>query len=124
MPGPANGNNREIGMDIGVDVEERGDWQVVSVAGEIDITTAPQFRERLFEVIDEGHGQVVVDLGSVDFLDSTALGVMVGAHKRLREDGPGLVIAAAPPSILRVLEVTGLSTVFRVCDTVDAAVAS
>jgi anti-sigma B factor antagonist len=110
-------------MQIGVDVTERGRWRVVAVEGEIDITTAPQFRESLFGVIDQGNEHVVVDLTGVEFLDSTALGVMVGAHKRLREGGPGLVVACDQPSILRVLDVTGLSTVFRVCESVDAAVA-
>lgn len=123
MTGPPVGNNRP-GMDIGVDVTERGPWQVVAVDGEIDITTAPHFRERLFEVIEGGHDRVVVDLNGVDFLDSTALGVMVGAHKRLRDSGAGLVIACSQPSILRVLDVTGLSTVFTVRDTVDAAVSA
>jgi anti-sigma B factor antagonist len=109
-------------MRIDLDVAERAGWQVVSGAGEIDITTAPQLRDQLSELIDGGSTRIVIDLNRVGFLDSTALGVMVGAHKRLREAGHGLVLACTQPSILRVLDVTGLSSVFALHDSVDAAV--
>ena len=109
-------------MEIDLHVDEQSGWHVVSVAGEIDITTAPQLRDQLAELIEAGHDRIVVDLNQVGFLDSTALGVMVGAHKRLRDRGHGLALACTQPSILRVLDVTGLSSVFAMHDTVDAAV--
>ena len=57
---------------------------VLEIGGEIDVYTAPRLRERLIEMVDAGENQVVIDLGRVEFLDSTGLGVLVGAHRRLR----------------------------------------
>ena len=65
-------------MDLGLDVTERDGWAVLSVTGEVDVYTAPKFRERLIELVSEGKYQIVVDLEGVDFLDSTGLGVLVG----------------------------------------------
>ena len=75
------------------------DHTVLEIGGEIDVYTAPRLRERLIEMVDAGERHVVVDLGRVEFLDSTGLGVLVGAHRRLRAgDGslePGLPARAA-----------------------------
>ena len=86
--------------------------------------TAPTLRECLFSLSEQGHPHAVVDLEGVDFLDSTALGVLVGAHKRFVQAGGGLVLVCTTPRILRVLEVTGLARVFAVHDSVASAVAA
>ena len=65
-------------MDLGLDVEERDGFAVLSVRGEVDVYTAPRFRERLIELVSEGKHRIIVDLEGVDFLDSTGLGVLVG----------------------------------------------
>jgi anti-sigma B factor antagonist len=109
-------------MTIAIDVEQRGGWEVVRVSGEIDIRTAPELRDVLARVLDTGGDKVVVDLEGVEFLDSTALSVMVGVHKRLVRKGSGLVLVCTREPILRVLTVTGLSRVFTVHDTLDAVV--
>lgn len=107
-------------MSIAIEVEQRDGWDVVRVAGEIDIRTAPELRDLLAGVLDRGADRVVLDLEGVEFLDSTALSVMVGAHKRLVRKGTGLVLVCTREPILRVLNVTGLSRVFRVHDSLDA----
>jgi anti-sigma B factor antagonist len=109
-------------MTIAIDVEQREGWEVVRVSGEIDIRTAPELRDVLAGVLDTGGAKVVVDLEGVEFLDSTALSVMVGAHKRLVRKGSGLVLVCTREPILRVLTVTGLSRVFTVHDALDAVV--
>ena len=109
-------------MTLSIDVRQQDGWEVVAVAGEIDIRTAPELRERLNGVLDGGATKLVVDLEAVDFMDSTALSVMVGAHKRLVRAGTGLVLVCTREPILRVLTVTGLSRVFTVHDRVDAVV--
>jgi anti-sigma B factor antagonist len=86
--------------------------------------TAPTLRECLFTLSEQGRPRAVVDLEAVEFLDSTALGVLVGAHKRFVQGGGGLVLVCTTARILRVLEVTGLARVFTVHDSVDAAVAA
>ena len=109
-------------MDLGLDVTERDGWAVLSVTGEVDVYTAPKFRERLIELVSEGKYQIVVDLEGVDFLDSTGLGVLVGGLKRLRSHEGDLVLVCTQSRILKVFEITGLTKVFSIHDSVDAAV--
>jgi anti-sigma B factor antagonist len=102
--------------------EERGaSPPVIAVSGEIDVATAPQLRECLHRVIAQGEATVVLDLLGVTFLDSTALGVLVGALKRCRELGGDLHVVVADPRIMKIFEITGLTNVFTIADTVQAA---
>jgi len=101
--------------------EVRGGVPIVSVSGEIDVATAPGLREQLQGLVAAGHATVVVDLLGVTFLDSTALGVLVGALKRCREAGGDLRLVIAEPRILKVFEITGLTDVFTITPTIDEA---
>lgn len=109
-------------MDLGLDVREYGEYVVLSLRGEVDVSTAPQFRERLIELVAEGHLRVIVDLTNVDFLDSTGLGVLVGGLKRFRSHDGDLILVCSQNRILKVFEITGLTRVFAIHDSVDAAV--
>ncbi|MGH2686844.1 MAG: STAS domain-containing protein [Actinomycetota bacterium] len=111
-------------MDLGLDVTQRDGWSVLSVAGEVDVATAPRLRERLVDLVTEGNHRIVVDLESVDFLDSTGLGVLVGALKRVRTHEGELALVCTQPRILKVFEITGLTKVFSMHRTVDEAVAA
>lgn len=110
-------------MDLGLDVKERNGWAVLSVQGEVDVYTAPQFREQLIQLVDQGQRSILVDLEGVEFLDSTGLGVLVGGLKRVRSHDGDLALVCTQRRILKVLEITGLTKVFTIYDTVDAAVA-
>ncbi len=110
-------------MDLGLDVAERDGWAVLSVTGEVDVYTAPRFREKLIELVSQGKHQIVVDLEGVDFLDSTGLGVLVGGLKRLRSHDGDLALVCTQNRILKVFEITGLTKVFSIHDSVDSAVA-
>jgi anti-sigma B factor antagonist len=109
-------------MDIGLDVSERNGYSILAVHGEVDVYTAPRFRERLIELVSEGKHQIVVDLEGVDFLDSTGLGVLVGGLKRLRTHDGDLSLVCTQSRILKVFEITGLTKVFSIHESVDAAV--
>ena len=87
---------------------------VIEVGGEIDLYSAPELKQRLLGVIDAGKRQVVVDLSEVTFIDSTALGVLVGAVKRLRSADGTLALVCTKPSIAKVFETTGLERVFAI----------
>ena len=104
--------------------EERDGVPVVGVRGEIDVATAPPLRERLQAQSAAGQATVVVDLSSVTFLDSTALGVLVGALKRCREAGGNLPLVITEPRILKVFEITGLTDVFPIHSSVGEALAA
>ena len=110
-------------MELGLDVQTRNSHAVVDVKGEIDVYTAPKLREKLIELVSEGSYNVVVNLEGVDFLDSTGLGVLVGALKRVRSNDGDLYLVCTQPRIRKVFEVTGLTKVFSLFDTVDEAVA-
>lgn len=95
---------------------------VVGVAGEIDVYTAPILRDHLDELIDAGVYYLVVDLGQVTFMDSTALGVLVGRLKLVRSHGGSLLLACDQDRVLKVFTITGLDKVFQIYPAVDEAV--
>ena len=95
---------------------------VVAVHGEIDIATAPQLREHLAAAI-AGGTPVVADLLGVTFLDSTALGALIGGLRASREVDVPLRLVVADPRILKVFQITGLDTVFTLVSTLDEALA-
>ena len=110
-------------MELGLEVDEsRSPHTVVAVKGEVDVYTAPRLREKLVELVSQGHLKIVVNLEDVDFLDSTGLGVLVGALKRLRSHDGELSLVCTQQRILKVFEITGLTKVFAIYDSVDAAV--
>ena len=111
-------------MELGLDVRKVDEHSVVDVKGEIDVYTAPKLREKLIELVSEGSDDVVVNLEGVDFLDSTGLGVLVGGLKRVRSHDGELVLVCTKSRILKVFEITGLTKVFSIHDSVDAAVAA
>lgn len=99
-------------------------WTVVAASGEIDVATAPVLRDRLTELVEAGSTRLIVDLEDVDFIDSTGLGVLVGAVRRTRADAGDLRLVCTNTRILKVFEATGLHEVFMIGSTVDDAVAA
>lgn len=97
---------------------------VISVAGEIDLYTAPELKQALSDVIDGGATTVVLDLTSTSFLDSTGLGVLIGALKRLRSREGALAIVNVDDSIARTFEITGLDQIFTIRESRDEAMAA
>jgi anti-sigma B factor antagonist len=97
---------------------------VVVLEGEVDLYTAPRFKDVLLQAIDEGARHVIVDLAGVSFVDSTALGVLVSGGKRLQQTAGGLAIGCPDAKIRRILEITGLDTVFGVYPSRDEALAA
>jgi anti-sigma B factor antagonist len=97
--------------------------QVVAVRGEIDIFTAPEFKERITSAIDAGRERVVVDLSGTTFIDSSSLGVLISAHRRLSGRDARLVIACDVPAVLNTFKITGLDNVLELVPDRDAALA-
>jgi anti-sigma B factor antagonist len=87
---------------------------VVSVTGEIDAFTSPSLEQELDWVLRDGASNVVVDLGEVAFIDSTALRVLLRALPKFSRRGGKLVLATADSRVLRTLEITGLDRKFKV----------
>jgi anti-sigma B factor antagonist len=114
-------DERKSRMELGIDVSKVDSYAVVSVAGEIDVYTAPKLREKLIELVSEGTYDVVVDLEKVDFLDSTGLGVLVGALKRVKAHDGSLSLVCTQDKILKIFKITGLTKVFPIHASVDEA---
>jgi len=94
---------------------------VVSVAGEIDAHTAPELRTRLIEIIADGSTHLVLDFTAVTFLDSTALGVLVGAQRRVRALDGHLGVVTDRPLTVKLFHLTGLDRVIALHATVEQA---
>ena len=90
---------------------------VVDLEGELDLFTAPRLQEALLEGIEHGARCVVVDLSAVTFIDSTALGLLIGAGKRLLRAQGSLGIVCPHGGVRRLLELTGLDSVFVIYGT-------
>ncbi len=97
----------------------------MSVQGEIDLYTVPRLQRELTSVLGSGNPiRLVVDLSGVDFCDSTGVNVLLAAHRQAQESGGDLELAAPRPAVRKILQVTGLETVFTVTDTPAQAVGS
>jgi anti-sigma B factor antagonist len=95
------------------------EWLIV-VAGQVDLFTAPQLKAVVSQAIDDGAQRLVVDLTATTFMDSTGLGVLVGARKRIgREEHSISVVLARNSEIRRVFEFAGLDRLFEFADPGD-----
>jgi anti-sigma B factor antagonist len=108
-------------MELSLATRTVAEHTVLEVGGEVDVYTAPRLRERLVELVDGGARHVVVDLVRVDFLDSTGLGVLVGALKRLRAAGGTFSLVCSKEPLLKIFRITALDQVFPIFPSVDAA---
>jgi anti-sigma B factor antagonist len=111
-------------VDLSLSTRAERGRTVVEVTGEIDVYTAPKLREQLAELVDAGRHDIVVDMQGVEFLDSTGLGVLVGALKRLRSAGGSFALVCDKEPLLKIFRITALDQVFPLHPTVEAAIAA
>jgi anti-sigma B factor antagonist len=97
---------------------------VIALTGEVDLYTAPEFKQQLLDVIAKGAKDVVVDFTNTTFIDSTTLGVLVGGVKRLRAQDGRLLLVCSDRNITKIFEITGLDRVFTIHPTRDEALAT
>jgi anti-sigma B factor antagonist len=93
---------------------------VVAVTGELDLSSAPSLKWTLVDLLEAGCNQLVVDLSLVTFMDSTALGVLIGVNRSLAV-GARLAIVSENTNVLRIFELSGLDGAFAIFATVDEA---
>lgn len=106
---------------FGIDDRSEGDVVCIAVRGELDVATAPVLRERLFDVVDRSQVPVIVDLLAVTFIDSTALGVLIGTRERSEKRGIELRLVIEEARIIKIFEITGLTELFSIFPTVTEA---
>jgi anti-sigma B factor antagonist len=108
-------SDREVPNESPLRLEVGGDRNepIVRIVGEIDIATAPLVRAELSRLVNRGAQQIRLDLAEVGFIDSSGLGVLVGALRRLREEHDGRIrIDAVQDGVRRIFEITGLGPMF------------
>lgn len=101
-----------------------GARHVIAVRGELDLYTASALKAVFAQCIEAGRLRIIVDLAETTLLDSSALGVLMSALKRLCLAGGALVIVNGDERIARIFEITGLDQTFTILPTRDAAIAA
>jgi anti-sigma B factor antagonist len=99
---------------FGVAVTQTEAHAVVALSGELDLNSAPALRDCLAGLAEGGTTEIVLDLSDLDFVDSTGLSVLVMDFHRTRAAGGSTVMRNPSPTVMRVLEITGLAPIFSV----------
>src|SRR5918992_2709351 len=102
----------EYDVDLSLDTRHEDGYTIIEVGGEIDVYTAPRLRDKITELVGEGHYHLVIDMESVDFLDSTGLGVLVGGLKKVRAHDGSMRLICNQERLLKIFRITGLAKVF------------
>jgi anti-sigma B factor antagonist len=97
---------------------------VVAVTGYADYDAAPALKHSLVDCIEAGRSHLVVDLAEAGFVDSTAIGVLVGALKRLQESGGSLVVVCTNENVQSIFELVGLDEVINLHRSRDDAISA
>jgi anti-sigma B factor antagonist len=111
-------------VDLTLSTREVDGTTIVAVGGEIDVYTAPKLRDRITELVADGVFNIVIDMESVEFLDSTGLGVLVGGLKKVRAHDGSLELICTQDRLLKIFRITGLAKVFVIHDSADGALAA
>ena len=109
-------DERALAPDLVVDVRRDGDAAIVSMAGELDVSTASELVDVCRSVYAQGTRDVVLDLTYTSFLDSSGLRALIGAQQLFGDDGRNVRLAHPSEPVMRLLEITGLSAYFSIED--------
>lgn len=94
-------------------MEENSEHAVkVVISGEVDIYTAQQFKEKLYCIVDNSAKEIVIDCGGLDYIDSTGLGIFVGALKKAKLSGRNICLENIRDNIRKLFNITGLDKLF------------
>lgn len=94
-------------------LEEKNRWEL-SICGEVDIYTSNQLKETFVDIFNENPQDIVIDTENLDYIDSTGLGVLIGALKRLKVKGKDIYIINTKPNVRKIFNITGLDKIFKV----------
>jgi len=109
-------------MDLQIKIKNTHQVPIIELSGEVDAYTCSRFREAMIETIDDGNASIIVSMESVEYIDSSGLGTLVGGLKRASEQGGRIAIICTSPQIRKVFEITGLERVFPIYEAEEDAV--
>jgi anti-anti-sigma factor len=105
-----------VNSEFSVDEHNQGSASILAVTGELDLRTSPELEERLARVWAGGAELVILDLRRIEFMDSTGLRVVLGAHQRAQESGRRFALVRGADQVERVLTLTGVRDLLTVVD--------
>lgn len=94
----------------------------MNVRGEIHVSTAPEFSQRLTSAIEAGKTAIVLDLSGVEFIDSTGLSVLLNSLRRVTQLHGRMALVSANPTVLRLFQITKLDSTFDIFDDRERAI--
>lgn len=110
------------GIRLETEFKDVNGRQVLDVKGEIDVYTAPQFKEAVDKMVNAGQKHLLIDMSGVRYMDSSGFGALLSAMKRLKPDGGTISLINVSAPIDRILRITRLNQVFATYDTLDEAI--
>lgn len=111
-------------MDIKVDTKQVKNGHVIEVQGEIDVYTSPRVKETINKLIEDKNYNLIINLEEVRYIDSTGLGVLIGALKRVREHNGSINLICTNPQIKKIFNITGLVKIFGIFKNEDEAISN
>lgn len=112
-----------MGDEVAIEVEDHGSYTVVRATGYLDVSTSPRLRDRLQEVASRPPRTVLLDLGPVEFLDSSALGVVLHGWKLIQAEGGTLAVVSPQERITKLFEITALNLSIKLYSSIAEALA-
>ena len=94
-------------------IDTKNDFWEVSLAGELDVSTADELKKSLHKLVDEKNIDMKLNLENFDYIDSTGLGVMIGILKRLKIENKEVYIEKPKNNVRKIFNITGLDKVFK-----------
>jgi anti-sigma B factor antagonist len=110
-----------VNFGLSSTTSDRGADAVVTLAGEVDLYTAPELKQELHRLVGEGARRFVIDMSETTFVDSTTLGVLLSVLKRVRPEAGAVVLVCPDANVRRIFEITLLDRVFPIVDTREEA---
>ncbi|MCE7794151.1 STAS domain-containing protein [Salipaludibacillus sp. CUR1] len=101
-------------MNLEINVTETDNRNVAYLSGEVDVYTASKLKETLTPLAEQGDKNLIVDLSGVDYIDSTGLGIFIGALKTTEKNGNTLMLTGLNERVRRLFEITGLNEVIDI----------
>ena len=102
-----------MSIDVNLKNDIDTDFWDVYVIGELDVSTADQFKEYLYKLIDKEIRSIRFDLSNLDYIDSTGLGVMIGVLKRIKIENKEIYIKSPKDNVKKIFSITGLDKIFK-----------
>lgn len=101
-----------MSLTINKKFDETTNQWVIELAGEVDIYTAGQLKDTFIKIMEQKKEDIKIDAEQLEYIDSTGLGVLIGALKRLKQEDKNIIISNTKPNIKKLLNITGLDKIF------------